>query len=100
MEQERRKYPRSLVETDVLVFSTTAGVVPGRTLDIGRSGLAALLSVELALGEIVELKFRLGMEPVKIHAMVRSRSVFRHGFEFLESLPPTCLSLDSSLHSN
>jgi hypothetical protein len=64
-----------------------------------------MLGLEVPLGEVVELPFTLPFGPVKIYAMVRQRSAFRYGFQFMESnfleqiIQPTCrqLAADESL---
>ena len=66
-----------------------------------------MLRLEVPLGEVVELTFTLPFGPVKIYAMVRQRSAFRYGFQFMESnfleqiIGPTCrqLAVEQSLIS-
>ena len=58
-------------------------MLSGHTLDISESGVSALVSIEVPLGELVELEFTLPAGEVKIFAMVRQRNAFRYGFEFL-----------------
>ncbi len=41
--------------------------------------------LEVPLGEIVELTFTLPFGPVTIRAVVRQRTAFRYGFEFVDS---------------
>lgn len=60
--------------------------LPGRTLDISKSGMAAILSVELQDGEEVELQIKFPGNPVTVRAIVRHHNVFRHGFEFVRPL--------------
>jgi hypothetical protein len=45
-----RRHQRLEFETDVTIYSEN-GVFPGRTLDISESGMAAILPVELKIGE-------------------------------------------------
>jgi len=80
-----RRHQRLELETEVTVYSES-GVVPGRTLDISESGIAAILPVELKIGETVELKLKLPITVATTRAVVRSRNVFRHGFEFLQPM--------------
>jgi len=76
-------------------------------VDISESGIAALLTVEAQLGEVVELNFTLPSGSLSIHAMVRQRNAFRYGFEFIdpdfahEFIRWTCrdLAVDQSLLS-
>ena len=54
-------------------------------MDISESGIAAMLTIEAPLGEIVELNFTLPSGPMTILAMVRQRNAFRYGFQFADS---------------
>ena len=80
-----RHHQRLELETDVTVYSEN-GVFPGRTLDISESGMAAILPVELKIGETVELKIKLPITVATTRAVARNRNVFRHGFEFLQPM--------------
>jgi len=79
----------------------------GHTVDISESGISVMLRLEVPLGEVVELTFTLPFGPVKIYAIVRQRSAFRYGFQFMESnfleqiIGPTCrrLAVEQSLIS-
>lgn len=82
---ENRRHRRFELETDVRIRSAN-GFLPGRTLDISASGMAAILPVELQVGEIVELNIKLPIALAASRAVVRNRNVFRHGFEFLQPL--------------
>jgi len=79
---ETRRSPRIRLEIDVNIYSQKAGLVPGRTVDISESGIAAVLPVELLIGEVVRLEIRSRLEPVTVGAVVRNRNVFRYGFQF------------------
>jgi DnaJ-class molecular chaperone len=81
--QERRRHPRSYFEADIRVRSESAGIVPGRGLDISESGMAAILPVELKIGENVDLEFKKSAVAYRMRASVRNKSIYRHGFEFL-----------------
>lgn len=83
--RETRGHRRLEWEAEVTVRSES-GLLPGQTLDISESGLSAILPVELQLGETVELKIKLPITVAIVRAVVRSRSVFRHGFEFLQPM--------------
>ncbi len=82
---EHRRERRLEFETDVRIRSGN-GFLPGRTLDISESGISAILPIELPVGEFVELKIKLPNAFATSRAVVRSRNVFRHGFEFLQPL--------------
>jgi hypothetical protein len=102
---DARAHPRFKLEVDVRINSRTRGVLKGRTIDISESGIAAMLTLEAPLGEIVELTFTLPCEPVMILAAARQRSAFRYGFEFVDAgsvhefIRRTCrdLAVDQSL---
>lgn len=81
--QERRRHPRSHFEVDIRVCSESAGIVPGRGLDVSESGMAAILPVELEIGENVDLEFKKSGVTHHARASVRHKNVFRHGFEFI-----------------
>jgi c-di-GMP-binding flagellar brake protein YcgR len=57
----------------------------GRCGDIGRGGMGAVFTAELAKGEVVSLEFRLSEEsnPLAVRSIVRYRRGFLHGLEFL-----------------
>ena len=80
-----RRQPRFKIEVDFRIKSRTCGMLKGRTVDISESGIAAILPIEAPLGENVELNFTLPSGPLTIHAIVRQRNAFRHGFEFVDS---------------
>ncbi len=105
--EDPRRHPRFALQVDITVTSRTCGRLKGRTVDISESGIAAMLTVETQLGEVVELNFTLPCGSVAIHAMVRQRNAFRYGFEFIdpdfvhEFIRRTCrdLAVDQSLLS-
>jgi hypothetical protein len=82
---DARRQPRFKFEVDMRISSRTCGLLKGRTVDISESGIAAMLTIEPPLGEIVELNFTLPSGPVRILATVRQRNAFRYGFEFVDS---------------
>src|ERR1022692_5353939 len=66
---DARRQPRFKIEVDVTINSRTCGVLKGHSVDISESGMAAMLPIEAALGENVELNFTLPSGPVTIHAI-------------------------------
>ena len=82
---DARDQPRFKMETDIRVYSRSCGLLEGRTVDISKSGIAAMLALEAPVGEMVELEFTLPSERVAIHAIVRQKNAFRYGFEFVDS---------------
>lgn len=59
-------------------------MVRGRTVDISESGISAMLRVEVPVGEVVRLEFKLPLGDVDVLALVRQRNAFRYGFQFVE----------------
>jgi PilZ domain-containing protein len=82
---EARSHPRFKLEIDIWINSRTCGRLKGHTIDISESGIAAMLTLEAPLGEILELDFTLPSGTVIILAMVRQRNAFRYGFEFVDT---------------
>jgi PilZ domain len=82
---ERRRHRRLPLETDVSIRSG-GGLVPGRSLDVSESGMSAILPFELPVGQVVELTARLSIAVATTRAVVRTRNLLRHGFEFLQPL--------------
>ncbi len=80
---DRRRHARLPLSVDLTVYSDRAGVVPGRVSDISDSGFSAVLPLELSLGEVVRVELYLDSGVKISSAVVRNRTVFRHGFEFL-----------------
>jgi hypothetical protein len=83
-------------------------MLKGRTVDISESGVAAMLTIEAPLGEVVELSFTLPDGPVRVQATVRQKNAFRYGFEFVdpntvnETIRRTCrdLAVESLILAN
>jgi hypothetical protein len=81
---DARRHPRFKIEVDIRIQSRTCGALKGRTVDISESGIAAMLTIEAPLGEVVELSFTLPDGPVTLCATVRQKNAFRYGFEFVD----------------
>ena len=97
---DARRQPRFKLDVDIRINTKTCGVLVGRTVDISESGISALLKLEVPVGEFVELQFTVPFGPVRVYAVVRQRSAFRYGFQFVESnavheiIQNTCRSLE------
>lgn len=97
---DARRQPRYKLAVDITIKTKTCGVLEGHTVDISGSGISALLKLEVSVGEFVELQFTLPFGPVTVYAIVRQRSAFRYGFQFVEShavheiIHATCRSLE------
>jgi PilZ domain len=85
---ERRRHRRLDFETEMRIRLAT-GLVPGETLDISESGMSAILPFELQVGDVVELTIKLPIALATARAVVRTRNMLRHGFEFLQPLRDT-----------
>jgi hypothetical protein len=86
--RETRRYPRYNMNMRIAVQVFRDGVVDslwGRSNEVGQDGMSATLTGELQPGEVATLEFTLPATviPTKLRAVVRYRSGFRHGFEFL-----------------
>lgn len=81
--QDQRRCPRFKLDTELTVH-IQGGTLSGRTVDISETGIAAILPIEVRLGDAVELAFNLPLGPVRVPAVARQRLAFRWGFEFVK----------------
>ena len=84
----RRRIPRYSVAVPVDVTVLRSGLpsnIPGRSVDIGEGGVAAVLAAELQTGEWVAVEFQLPNVGYSLQtkAVVRHHNQLRCGFEFL-----------------
>jgi TonB family protein len=84
----RRRVPRFALQAPLDVTILRSGVpdtVPGRSLNVGERGLAAMLAGELEPGETVGVEMRLPLiaDPLRTRAMVRYQDQLRCGLEFV-----------------
>lgn len=84
----RRRIPRYSVAIPVDITVLRLGApasIPGRSLDLGEGGVAAVLAAELQLGEWVAVEFQLpnAAQALQTKAVVRHHNQLRCGFEFL-----------------
>ena len=82
---DARRHPRFKIAVDIRVYPRDCPVVLGSTVDISESGISAMLRVEVPLGEVVRLRFTLPLGDVEVLAMVRQRTAFRYGFQFIDA---------------
>jgi PilZ domain-containing protein len=82
-----RRHPRFKLDANLKIRSRSEGLLNGYALDISECGLAAMLVMEVSIGEIVDLDFDLPLGPVSVRAVVRERSAFRYGFQFVQPNP-------------
>jgi hypothetical protein len=83
--EAKRRHPRITLEVEVLIVANGA-MLPGRTQDISKSGLSAIIPVELNVGDEVELQIKLPAGTHSVRAIVRHKNVYRHGLEFVQPL--------------
>ena len=81
---EARLHPRFKLDANLKIHSRTGGLLSGYALDISESGMSAMLPIEVAMGEVVDLDFELPLGSVNVRAVVRERNAFRYGFEFVK----------------
>src|SRR5271167_3245510 len=84
----RRRVPRFLVQAPMDVTILRSGVpdiLPGRSLNVGERGLAAVLAGELMMGESVgiELRLPLAANSLRARATVRYQDKLHCGMEFI-----------------
>ena len=81
---ESRLCPRFKLDANLKIHSVTGELLSGYAVDISESGISAMLPIEVAIGEVVELDFELPLGPVSVRAVVRERNAFRYGFQFVQ----------------
>lgn len=89
---ERRQHQRYEIDTELR--ASLAGMEPdsmmrGRSLDISEAGIAGVFTTAWEIGTPVRLEFSLPMinASLRVGAVVRSRSGYRCGFEFVNLSP-------------
>jgi PilZ domain len=85
--RDARRDSRFKLYVGVKIHSPSLGSVSGKTLEISERGLSATLSVDLPVGEVVQLAPQFNIGPVNVPATVRNRNGFRYGFQFVEPNP-------------
>jgi hypothetical protein len=80
---EQRGDPRFSLEVPLRIHFRTGELILGRTLDISESGLSALVLLQMSVRQPIELDFKLPCGPVNVHAIVKNKSAFRYGLEFV-----------------
>jgi hypothetical protein len=82
---DARRHRRFKLAVQIRVYPRDCPLVRGDTVDISESGISGMLREEIPLGEVVRLEFTLPFGDVEVLAMVRQRSAFRYGFQFVET---------------
>src|ERR1700674_2705295 len=87
----RRRYPRYEIETELT--ATIIGVerreMRGRSLNINEGGIGGVFTTGWDVGTSVNLQFAVPVTtmPVRVRGVVRNRTSYRYGFEFVELTP-------------
>ena len=89
---EARRCPRYEIDTEIHVAMfgrEKQEVTRGRALNMSAAGVAGLFVTGWEAGTAVNLKFSVPVvsNPLSVDAVVRSRSDYRYGFEFVELNP-------------
>jgi|SRR6267143_2088193 len=89
---EARRFQRYEIDTEINVAmfaQDNHGVMRGRALNISEAGMAGLFVSGWDMGTAVNLKFFVPVvnSRLSVGAIVRSRSDYRYGFEFVELNP-------------
>ena len=79
-----RLHPRFKLDANLKIHSRAGGLLAGYALDISEYGMSAMLPIEVAIDEVVELDFELPLGSVNVRAVVRERNAFRYGFQFVQ----------------
>ncbi len=84
----RRRASRYSVKAPLDVTVLRSGIpdtVPGRSVNVGEGGLAAMVAGELVPGEAVAVEIRLPQSenPLRTRALVRHQDKLRYGMEFV-----------------
>jgi CheY-like chemotaxis protein len=80
------KNRRIKLDAPTTIYSDRHGSVPGRLSDIGESGFAAILPIELSIGDVINAELCLPTGRRNVIAIVRDKVAFRHGFEILRTM--------------
>jgi c-di-GMP-binding flagellar brake protein YcgR len=85
---DRRRWPRYAIDVRLRATVRTGNAdrtVHGRGTEMGKGGMAALLPIELAIGDTikVDITFPYCTQSITLAAVVRNRSSFTYGVEFM-----------------
>ena len=90
---DRRKWHRVTFDSRVRIIihrEQEASTVNGQLSDLSEGGAAIFVPSELKTGDAIEVQMKLpySSSPVHVKALVRSRSSFRYGVEFVDLTVP------------
>jgi hypothetical protein len=87
-QRHTRRWPRYHLDVPIRVIVHTARkttVIVGRGNELNEGGIAVTAGVELRLGDETEIEFTppYSNSPIRIRGVVRNRSGYRYGMEFV-----------------
>ena len=87
----RRRYPRYEIETELSasILGVERRQMRGRSLNINEGGIAGVFATGWDVGASVSLQFSVPVatSPVRVRGVVRNRTGYRYGFEFVKLTP-------------
>jgi hypothetical protein len=89
---QKRRWPRYQISVPIIVVVRRAGktvLANGRGTELNEGGMAIFASTELRPGDEVEVSFTppYGSTPIEVRCMIRNRSGYTYGAEFLSGTP-------------
>jgi hypothetical protein len=83
-----RRWPRYKMDVPVRVIkqgSTKVTIVQGRGSELNQGGMAIFAGTELSIGAPVQVEFTppYSGEPIRVRCLVRNRTGYRYGVEFI-----------------
>lgn len=88
MYEALRRWPRYKLEVPLRILAQKGGttvIVQGRGNELNEGGMAVFAGVELAMQEEIAVEFTppYSGQPIRVRALVRDRSGYSYGVEFL-----------------
>jgi len=85
---EMRRWPRYSIDVGLRATARVGKAdktVHGRGTELGKGGMAAVLPIELAIGDRIKVEITLPycVQSITLIAVVRNRSSFTYGVEFM-----------------
>jgi hypothetical protein len=82
-ENDPRKHLRVGFKVPLRIHCRSGELILGHTVDVSESGIGAMVSLELIVGQSVGLGFQLPCGLIDVRAVVKNKRAFRYGFEFV-----------------
>ncbi len=80
---EQRENLRFSLKVPLRIHFRNGELVMGHTVEVSEVGISAMIPVEIVVGQAVELDFQLPFKPICVQAVVKNKTAFRYGFEFV-----------------